>query len=494
MHMHVLNSEAVMSIKKTFIGREKELQQLHWLTEKKTASFVVVKGRRRIGKSRLIDEFGKSFDHCYKFEGLAPESHTTPADQLEEFCIQISREFKTPRARYDNWSDALWAVGERVQSGKILLFFDEVSWMGSKTPTFLAKIKIFWDDLLKKNDQLIFVVCSSASSWIEKNLLSSTGFVGRISFTLTLDELPLIDCAKFWPKNISNFEKLKVLSVTGGIPKYLEEVNTKLSAEENIKQLCFTHGGMLTTEFNKIFSDLFMRDSQFYEKIIHILAMGMKEQHEIKNILSHEKEKQQYGRITEYLWELEEVGFISRDYTWNIKTGSDLKLSNYRLKDNYLRFYLKYIQKNLDKIKRGNFDFKSLESLPQWHAILGFQFENLVLNNRKILHNTLQISSHDIVNANPFFQHKTTRAKGCQIDYMIQTKTNCLYVCEIKFSKTVIGSAVIEEVQEKIDRMKYPKGFSFRPVLIHVNGVSDDLMDHDYFTHVIDFSQLLLGD
>ena len=76
---------------------------------------------------------------------------------------------------------------------------------------------------------------------------------------------------------------------------------------------------------------------------------------------------------------------------------------------------------------------------------------------------------------------------------MIQTKTNCLYVCEIKFSKTIIGSGVIEEVQKKIDSMKYPKGFSFRPVLIHVNGVSDDLMDHDYFTHIIDFSQLLLG-
>lgn len=59
-----------------------------------------------------------------------------------------------------------------------------------------------------------------------------------------------MDCAKFWPKNISGFEKLKVLSVTGGVPKYLEEINTKLSAEENIKQLCFTHGGMLITEFD----------------------------------------------------------------------------------------------------------------------------------------------------------------------------------------------------------------------------------------------------
>src|SRR3990167_9301909 len=318
-----------MSSADTFIGRHQELGRLLELTRKKTASFVVLKGRRRIGKSRLLDEFSKNFARYYKFEGLPPEKNTTRETQLTEFSTQFARQFKTAKAIYTDWSDVFFAVSERVQSGKTLLFFDELSWMGSMEEAFLGKLKYCWDNLLHKNNQLIFVVCSSASAWIEKNLLSSTGFVGRVSLTLTLDELPLIDCAKFWPRNISNFEKLKVLSVTGGIPKYLEEVNTKLSAEENIKQLCFMHGGMLTTVFDKIFSDLFMRDSQFYEKIIRILATGMKEQHEIKEMLSHEEEKQQYGRITEYLWELEEIGFISRDYTWNIKTGSDLKLSKY---------------------------------------------------------------------------------------------------------------------------------------------------------------------
>jgi uncharacterized protein len=104
--------------------------------------------------------------------------------------------------------------------------------MGIDEPTFLGKIKNFWDNHLKKNDQLVFVVCGSASAWIENNILSSTGFVGRISYTLTLVELPLSDCNQFWPKNISAYEKLKLLAVTGGIPKYLEEINSNVSAEE----------------------------------------------------------------------------------------------------------------------------------------------------------------------------------------------------------------------------------------------------------------------
>ena len=83
------------------------------------------------------------------------------------------------------------------------------------------------------------MVCGSASSWIEKNILSHTGFLGRISLTLTLRELPLSDCEKFWPKNVAVFEKLKVLSVTGGVPKYLEEIRPKQSAEDNIKRLFF---------------------------------------------------------------------------------------------------------------------------------------------------------------------------------------------------------------------------------------------------------------
>jgi uncharacterized protein len=106
----------------------------------------------------------------------------------------------------------------------VLLFFDEISWMGSKDPTFLGKRKNAWDLQFKKNDRLVFVVCGSASSWIEENLLSSTGFVGRISYRLTLEELPLPDCNRFWPDSIATYEKFKILSVTGGVPKYLEEI------------------------------------------------------------------------------------------------------------------------------------------------------------------------------------------------------------------------------------------------------------------------------
>ena len=95
-----------------------------------------------------------------------------------------------------------------------------------------------------------------------------------------------------------------------------------------------------------------------------------------------------------------------------------------------------------------------------------------------------------LLSASPYFQHKTQRKEGCQIDLLIQTK-HTLYVCEIKFSKEPIGMNIIAEMKEKIGRLKIPKGFSIRPILIHVNGVTDALIESEFFASTINFSEFL---
>ena len=99
--------------------------------------------------------------------------------------------------------------------------------------------------------------------------------------------------------------------------------------------------------------------------------------------------------------------------------------------------------------------------------------------------------SEEIIFSNPYFQKKTKTHQGCQIDLLIQTKFNCLYVCEIKFSRSEVTAFVIDEVKQKISRLNIPKNFSYRPVLIHVNGVNGAVTDSGYFAKAIDFGQLL---
>ena len=479
----------MLNKKTSFVGRKIELEKLKGFFQKKTASLIVIRGRRRIGKSRLVEEFAKNFTF-YSFAGLAPTPKTTAQSQRNEFSQQLSKQAKMPEMQVDDWSKLFYLLWEKVKTNRVILLFDEISWMGEKDPDFLGKLKNAWDLMFKKNPQLILILCGSASSWIEENILNNTGFLGRISYTLTLGELPLKECNHFWPaknKNISAYEKLKLLSITGGVPRYLEEINPTISAEDNIKELCFSPGGILVNEFEYIFANMFNRNSTWYKEIIKALIYDSKETSKISEVI----QVKMSGLLSNYLEELVLAGFLKRDYTWQLKSGKDTKLSKYRLSDNYLRFYLRYVDKYRTKIDRGNFIFKSIASLAEWPTIMGLQFENLVLNNRSFIHNILQLSPEEIISDNPFFQRPTTKQKGCQIDYLIQTKFANLYICEVKFSQQPIGLGIMNEVQTKIDRLKRPKGFSCRPVLIHVNGVQQDVINSDYFAKIIDFTDVL---
>jgi len=471
-----------------FIGRETEMERLKGLLSKKSASLIIVRGRRRIGKSRLLSEFGKEMKSLF-FSGNPPARGTTAQSQRDLFAQQLQR-VGIPGIKSDNWGDLFWHLSKQTQEGRILIVLDEISWMGGKDPLFLGQLKTAWDMYFSKNPKLIIVLCGSISSWIEKNILSSTGFVGRITIDLILEELSLSACNTFWqPKEtrISTYEKFKLLSITGGVPLYLEQIRPNLSAEQNIRDLCFTKGGLLVREFDEIFSDLFSRSKGIHKNIVTCLASGPKELVQICKELG----KSQGGLYSQYLDELVKAGFVKRDFIWDLKSGQQRKLSRYRLSDNYLRFYLKYIAPHRVKIEKGNAPVSMLNQLPGWEGIMGLQFENLVVHNFKALWKMLNLSGEEIVMDGPFFQTSTIRQPGCQIDYMIQTRFHNLYVCEVKFSKNPIGTKVIEEVEKKIKRLKLPKHFSIRPVFIHVNGVEERVLDERYFDKIIDFGQLL---
>jgi hypothetical protein len=471
-----------------FIGRDAEMERLEGLLKKRSASLIVVRGRRRIGKSRLLAEFGKEMKSFF-FTGTPPNRKTTAQLQRDEFVRQLSRT-GIPSVHPDDWGNMFWHLSKHTNRGRTLIVFDEISWMGSKDSEFLGKLKNSWDMYFSKNPQLILILCGSISSWIEENILSTTGFVGRVIMDLVLEELPLNVCNAFWhpkEKKVASYEKFKLLSVTGGVPLYLEQIRPDLPAEQNIRQLCFTKGGLLVKEFEEIFSDVFSRSIATHREIINCLADGPKELTQI----CKELKKNQGGRYSKHLDELVKAGFVQRDFSWHLQSGKISKLSRYRLSDNYLRFYLKYIAPNHAKIDRGGFSNLMLANLAGLDGVMGLQFENLVINNHKILWKMMAIPPEEIVMDGPFFQNSSARQAGCQIDYMVQTRFNTLYICEVKFIKNPVAPQIINEIEEKIQRLKVPKRFSIRPVLIHVNGVEDSVLDQQYFDKIIDFGQLL---
>ena len=479
----------IMSPMKRFIGRENEQQLLEGMLEKHTASLAVVYGRRRIGKSSLIEHFGRNYP-MLSFEGLSPRTGITKQDQLDEFSRQLARQCDTDFRRYTDWSDALYELSKHTQKGRIIVLLDEISWMGLEDPDFAGKIKIAWDKYFRKNPSLIFIVCGSVSSWIKEHIVNSTGFHGRVSLKLCLRELPLTVCKHFWgryEKKISAAEKLQFIAVTGGIPKYLEEMNPRLTAEENIRRLAFMESGILFNDFTDIFTDTLIRKSSIYERIVRLLSDGPVDSKYVSKFLNVKKG----GYLSSIMDELTTAGFISHYSSWNLKTGKLSQVSQYRLSDNYIRFYLKYIEPNTEQIIAGNFECRSLNSLLGWSAIMSLQIENLVLSNRKKIKTLLGVMPDEVICDNPYLQRGTKRKKGCQVDYMIQTKFDNFYLCEVKYTRSIIRWNIIDEMEEKIKSLCVPKRSSIRTVLIHLGDLHDEVLDANYFSHIINIEALM---
>jgi len=479
-------------MKTPFYGRELELNELMLLCRKQTASIVALTGRRRIGKSRLVHEFAnRASKHRFLIiTGLPPAKKKNILLQKQNFASQLQRATGIPPIKGDDWQDLFDHMANITQRGKWIILLDEISWMGSKDSLFLGKLKNTWDLRLKNNPGIILVLCGSVSGWIEKNIISSTGFFGRISLHFHLPELALDDCKKFWGKRmgrVAPYDKLKILSVTGGVPRYLEEILPTLSAEENIRRLCFQREGMLFNEFDLIFNDLFGRRAAQYKKIVMKLATG---RYNLNDICQHLGLKKS-GVVSGYLNDLVLAGFAVKEATWDLHSRKTTRLFQYRLTDNYLRFYFKHILPQYDNIKKRLFSKKAITSLPGWESGMGFQFENLVIKNNEILLKAININLSDIVQAGPYFQYKTKKKQGCQIDYLIQTRHGPLYLFEIKFKRTPIGGDTVQEVKNKINRLSAPKYASILPVLVHVNGISEEVADSEFFSNIIDFSEHL---
>ncbi len=471
-----------------FIGRERELKKLKSLLTKRAASLVVMRGRRRIGKTRLIREFGKSLP-CHIFSGLPPTKETTKEGQIREFCAQIERAFGTPRLNAEDWGGVFWQLGQLCATGRMMLALDEISWIGSKDPDFLGQLKNAWDLYFSTNQNLILIVCGSVSSWIEKNILSNTGFVGRITMNLHLKELPMSDSMKFCGKKaqrISPQDVLKVLSVTGGVPRYLEEIHSERSAEENIRAMAFEADGLLFLEFEQIFSDLFSSGAPSYQAVVEYLVGGARQLPEVAAAINRST-----TRASVYLRDLIAAGFASEDPTWNLKTMKTSKLKKYRLSDNYVRFYLKYIKPYRKSILQRALESVSLADLSGWNSMMGLQFENLVLSNVHSLLPLIGVKPSELLCYGPFFQRQTNRRAGCQVDLLVQTRFRTVHLCEIKFSSQPVGMNTVYAIEDKVDRLALPKGWSIRTAIIHVNGVTDEVRQSESIDHVVDFCTLM---
>lgn len=473
-----------------FFGRTTELESLDALWAKHDASLVACRGRRRIGKSTLIEEFARrSGARFICIDGLAPRKGMTNDVQLRNFTAKLAAQTGLPEVRVDSWLKAFMLLDRALpRGGRTVVLFDEVSWMGGYDPDFSGQLKSAWDLSFKKHRTLVLVVCGSVSAWVAHNLLENTGFAGRFSRDLVLGELPLPDCVKFWGARASRVaprEIVDVLSVTGGVPRYLEEVDPALSADENIRRLCFRKDGTLFQDFHAIFNDVFGERSQLKRSILSRLAEGARTSEELAAALRVERG----GSLSETLRTLELAGFVASDGGLNPLTGRPARQARWRLRDNYTRFYLRYIAPREEEILNRGIAVSTLGALPGWSAVLGLQFENLVLNNISALLPCLRLEGVPVLSAAPWRQSGRTKGAGVQIDLLLQTRRS-VHVVEIK-RRAEIGAGIEQEVERKVRLLKVRAGVSVRTALVYEGELAPSVIADRYLDALVPASSLL---
>ena len=476
-----------------FIGRREYLDDLESLWRKATSSLIACRGRRRIGKSTLIREFARRTSSAFvEIEGLPPDKEMTNQRQLDHFVNALAEQTRAAKGQVSSWVEAFHRLDGQIDDGvRTVVLLDEISWMGGYDVNFPGALRTAWETYFHRHSKLVVAVCGSVSAWIKENILDNTGFTGRFSRDYVLPELNLEECAEFWrgaKDRVSVREIFDVLSVTGGIPRYLEEIDPGLSAEENIRRMCFSTSGELYKDFDAIFNPMFGADMEFKRRILEALVDGPMAGVELSARLGLKRN----GRMAAALRELKEGGFVSDDPGLNPATGESMRTGKYRLKDNYTRFYLKYVRPRKQQIEAGSFRFASLGTLPEWNAVMGLQFENLIVNNAMSLVPYLHLGNSIVESAAPYrnMRRDAEGVKGgCQIDLLIQTPM-AAYAVEVK-RKREIDESIIAEMKSRIARIPLRKGMTPRPVLVYEGELAPYVEGSGYFDAVIPAAKLI---
>ena len=422
-----------------------------------------------------------------KIEGERPDEDMNNEDELATFAEQLSLYASKDVSVAKNWLQAFKSLDNVLDDRRTVVLLDEVSWLAYFDKRFAATLKIAWDNMFKNHRHLVFVVCGSVSTWIKEKIIDSRSYYGRRSLDIVVPELTLKDCARFWSgrsDRISVRDILDILSITGGVPRYLEEVNPSQSVDDNIRRMAFRPDSTLRRDFDEMFKDVITKRPRMVAMVLEALVDGPMTMSEISGAISVGAG----GNVSAALDQLVEAGLVSRDIGMNPETGDEIRERRYRLSDNYVRFYLKCIQPAAKTIDAGTFRYSRLARFEEWNAVKGFAFENLIVNHYGELLPYLHLGESHVYSAAPY-RKNGSKGKGLQIDLLIQTRrSQC--VVEIK-RKNTIGRGIVDEVAEKIRRLKHAPDSSVRAALVYEGELAETVPADGYFDAIIPFRRLL---
>ena len=450
----------------TLIGRSKEQNEIRGFLGSGKAEFVVVYGRRRVGKTYLVSEF---FHDRFSFHATGLSAGRM-AEQLSAFDVKLAEYGLEIDGPSKSWIEAftrLKALLSRSnvtrdgEHGRRIVFIDEMPWFDTPKSGFKAALEFFWNDWASRQSDLMLIVCGSATSWVAKNLLESKGgFYNRVTRIMDLQPLTPNECRNFFESKGITFtpEQLVECSmIFGGIPFYLDLLDRSKSLAQNVDDLCFG-GGQLHREFERVFSTLF-KHPEAYMKVVRALSgkrAGMTRK-DLRKIRGFEG-----SRLTTVLDDLEKCGFVRRYRDFAKHTRDSL----YQLVDPFTLFHLRFIEP-------GRIDsWVKYVGSPGYNAWCGIAFEMFCLNNIELIKGALGISG---IQTGVCAWRSKEHNPGAQIDLLIDRADNVVNVCEMKFSRSEfsINAGYERDLRNKVEAFEQETNprKALHLTMITMNGV-----------------------
>ena len=412
---------------KEIIGRNQQINIFNDAINSQQSEFIAVTGRRRVGKTYLINTFFKE-DVCFYITGVQDQPINT---QLRAFANELGFRQKNIVSTPENWLEAFAILRNYVETVKTerkkVIFLDELPWIDTGRSGFLQIFAHFWNSWAAWEKNIILVIAGSSTSWIVNKVYNDKGGLhNRVTKRIWLEPFKLSETEAFFKSKsitLSRYEIVLIYMAIGGVPFYLNEIKSGESASQSIERLFFGQDSMLKDEFDNLYKSIFSNPEP-HIRIVKKLAQhpyGME-----RTELLKEAKITNSGGASKILDELVATGYLY----YMVPFGKNSNSGKYILADFYSRFYLSFV---------------SNRKISNWHSQIdnrvyktwcGLAFEWLCHYHKKEIVNALGISG--IQTSTNYLNIKDEKGKmTAQIDMLIERADNVMNLCEIKFSNDV---------------------------------------------------------
>lgn len=420
------------------IGREQQISELEDIYNSSKPEFVVVYGRRRIGKTFLVREYFKN-RFVFYHTALSPvelDSARLAENQLAAFATSLTNYGAQLDGMPKDWFAAFYElrklIRQQPKNKRLVVFIDEMPWLDTKDSGFITAFESFWNGFGDSCEKLVLIVCGSATTWISDKLINNYGgLYGRITRQICLEAFTLRECEEYYKSlglTLGRYDQAILYMALGGIPYYMSYLKKDLSLAQNIDRLFFAKNAALKDEFNRLCASQFLENEK-YKSVLKCLStrrLGY-----TRKEISEKTKLPFGGGLSLILKALEVSGFVM---PYSFYKGSKREVY-YKLTDLFTLFWMHFL--NSATPPKTDY-FSTMQQSAEVKSWLGFAFEELCFVHRSQIAKALGIGGI-LTEFMPWRYLGDEYHDGAQVDMVISRADNMINLCEMKFCSDIFS-------------------------------------------------------